>query len=144
MEKDFGGLGVPNLRELNICLLGSWIRRYSLDKYKLWRQVVDYKYDTCSPNIFTCGDRRVSSFWKGELWVARVAKMGFRWHLGNGSKIRFCEDVWIGNSSLAIQFWEVYCIINEHNKSIAELWDGVNLKCTFRRCVDSVRDSIVM
>jgi hypothetical protein len=28
MEKEFGGLGVPNLRELNLCLLGSWVRRY--------------------------------------------------------------------------------------------------------------------
>jgi hypothetical protein len=28
MEKDFGGFGIPNLRELNICLLASWVRRY--------------------------------------------------------------------------------------------------------------------
>jgi hypothetical protein len=26
--------------------------------------------------------------------------------------------------------------VNEQNISIADLWDGVNLKCTFRRCVD--------
>jgi hypothetical protein len=26
--------------------------------------------------------------------------------------------------------------MNEHNKSIAKLWDGVNLRCTFGRCVD--------
>jgi hypothetical protein len=65
MEKDFRGLGVSNLRELNLCLLGYWIRRYSLDKDKLWKQIVDYKYDTSSPNIFACGDRGVSNFWKG-------------------------------------------------------------------------------
>jgi hypothetical protein len=35
MEKDYGGLGVSNLRELNICLLGSWIRRHAQDKEKL-------------------------------------------------------------------------------------------------------------
>jgi hypothetical protein len=27
--------------------------------------------------------------------------------------------------------------VNEQNRSIAELWDGVDLKCTFRRCVDN-------
>jgi hypothetical protein len=27
-------------------------------------------------------------------------------------------------------------IINEHNKTIAEILDGINLKCTFCRCVD--------
>jgi hypothetical protein len=30
----------------------------------------------------------------------------------------------------------LYCILNEQNKSIAELWDGENLKCTFQRFVD--------
>jgi hypothetical protein len=62
--------------------------------------------------------------------------MGYRWHVGNGSKAKFCEDLWIGSSSLAIQYWELYCIVNEHNKTIADLWNGTNLKCTFRRCVD--------
>jgi hypothetical protein len=36
----------------------------------------------------------------------------------------------------AIQYWKIYCIINEHNKTIFQIWDGLHLKCTFRRCVD--------
>jgi hypothetical protein len=35
MKKEFGGLGVPDLRELNLCLLRSWIRRYAADKDKI-------------------------------------------------------------------------------------------------------------
>jgi hypothetical protein len=35
MEKEFGGLGVPNIRELNLCLLGSWVSRYFVDKEKI-------------------------------------------------------------------------------------------------------------
>jgi hypothetical protein len=54
MKKEFGGLGIPNIRELNLCLLGSWIRTYSLDDKKIWRQIVDYKYNTTNPNIFIC------------------------------------------------------------------------------------------
>jgi hypothetical protein len=27
-------------------------------------------------------------------------------------------------------------LINERNKSVAELWDEENLKCSFHRCVD--------
>jgi hypothetical protein len=26
--------------------------------------------------------------------------------------------------------------LNEQNKTITELWDGVQLKCIFRKCVD--------
>jgi hypothetical protein len=70
------------------------------------------------------------------LWVAKVAKMGYRWRLGNGCKVRFWRDVWVGNSSLALQFWKIYSIVNEQNKIVADLWDGENLRCTFRRCVD--------
>jgi hypothetical protein len=55
------------------------------------------------------------------MWAAQVARMGFRWKVGKGNKIRFWEDVRIGSSSLAIQYWELYCIVNEQNKTIAEL-----------------------
>jgi hypothetical protein len=33
--KEFGGVGIPNLRDLNTCLLGSWLRRYQKDDGKL-------------------------------------------------------------------------------------------------------------
>lgn len=68
--------------------------------------------------------------------AASTAKIGYRWHLGNGRKCKFWEDNWLGNSSLAIQYWEIYILINEKNATVASLWDGSNLKCTFRRCVD--------
>lgn len=54
MCKDFGGLGIPDLRELNMCLLGSWLKRYQLDGDKLWKQVIDAQYNTTNPNIFCC------------------------------------------------------------------------------------------
>lgn len=30
-KKELGGLGIPDLRNLNLCLLSSWIFRYRLD-----------------------------------------------------------------------------------------------------------------
>jgi hypothetical protein len=102
LKRDYGGLGVPNLRELNLCLLGSWMRRYAQDKDKTWRMLIDFKYITNSPNIFTCRDQGASNFWSGVLWATKVAKMGYRWKIGNGKSIRFWEDIWLGSSSLAI------------------------------------------
>ena len=69
------------------------------------------------------------------MWAAQAAKIGYKWKVGNGRKIRLWEDNWLGSSSLAIQFWHLYIILNEKNKSIVELWDGHVLKCTFRRNV---------
>jgi len=130
-----GGLGVPDLRNLNLCLLSSWIFRYHLDSSPIWRQIVDYKYKTEKPNLLCCPDSNASPFWRGVLWAIRAAKMGIRWTVGNGHKIRFWEDIWFGNSSLATQFWPLYIINEQHGKTIAEVWDGETLKLSFRRAV---------
>jgi hypothetical protein len=45
-----------------------------------------------------------SSFWKGVIWAANVAKLGYRWRVGKGNKVRFWEDLWVRNASLAIQY----------------------------------------
>jgi hypothetical protein len=107
-----------------------------LDDNKIWKQIIDSKYNVSNPNIFACSVSGASPFWKGVLWAAKAAKMGYMWKVGNGRTIKFWEDHWFGSCSLAIQFWEVYFLLNEQNKTIAELWDGVSLKMTFRRCFD--------
>jgi hypothetical protein len=30
---------------------------------------------------------------RGFMWAAKAAKMGYRWKIGNGHKIKFWEDV---------------------------------------------------
>jgi hypothetical protein len=64
--------------------------------------LVDFKYNTSKPNIFTYRSNGVSNFWSGVLWAANVARMGYRWQVGNETSIRFWKDVWLGNTSLAI------------------------------------------
>jgi hypothetical protein len=75
-------------------------------------------------------------FGKVFFWAAKLAKMGYQWKIGNGRNVMLWEDQWLGTSSLAIQYWELYCLANEQFKTVAELWDGQNLKITFRRCFD--------
>ena len=61
--------------------------------------------------------------------------MGIMWKVGNGNKIRFLEDNWFGNSSLAIQYWPLDIINEQHGKTIAQVWDREVLKLTFRKSV---------
>jgi hypothetical protein len=138
MKQEFGGLGVQNLRDFNLCLLASWIKRYHLDQNKIWRKIVDFKYDL-SPNMLVARPSVCSPFWKGVMWAAEAAKMGYRWKLGNGQKIRFWCDVWFGNCSLAILFWDLFVIVNEPHLTVGEAWDGSHLKFTFRRTVSPVQ-----
>jgi len=34
---------------------------------------------------------------------------------------------WLGPSSFAIQYWEVYILVNEKSDTVANLWDGVEV-----------------
>jgi hypothetical protein len=52
MKKEFGDLGIPNLQDIHICLVGSWIKRYIQGEGSLWKKIVDAKYNTRNPNFF--------------------------------------------------------------------------------------------
>jgi len=127
-KKGYGGIGVPNLRTLNICLLASWIHKYHLKDDVLWSQIIRFKYRTEHPNLFCCLERNASPSWKGVQWAAQAAAMGYQWLVGNGKRVRFWEDQWFGNSSLDVQFWNLYVINNEQGATINQIWDGTNLK----------------
>jgi hypothetical protein len=58
----------------------------------MWRVIIDNKYHNYIPNIFCYRDRNSSPFWKAVLWAGQAAKMGFRWNIENGKRVRFWED----------------------------------------------------
>jgi hypothetical protein len=95
MKKKYGGLGVPDLKDLNLFLLGSWIKRYIRNEGRLWRTIIDRKY--CSQgNVLHSNGSCASPFWKGVMLAAQAVKFGYRWLPGDGRKIRFWEDTWFG------------------------------------------------
>jgi len=58
----------------------------------------------------------------------QAAHMGIRWTVGNGRKIQFWEDQWLGNTSLAILFWPLYVINEQQGKTIRDIWNGEELQ----------------
>lgn len=57
------------------------------------------------------------------MWSAAAAKMSFRWKIGDGKRVKFWEDNWLGSSSLAIQYWDVYVLVQEESETVFDLWD---------------------
>jgi len=51
LKKEHGGWGIPDIGNMNLCLLASWINRYHLNDNVIWKKIVDYKYNN-NPNIF--------------------------------------------------------------------------------------------
>jgi hypothetical protein len=90
MKKEFGGLGIPNLQDVNLCLIGSWIKRYYEGEGKPWREIVDQKYMRGKINLFAPNSSlNISRFWKGVKSIIQALKFEYRWKVGIGDKIRF-------------------------------------------------------
>jgi hypothetical protein len=132
MKKEYGGFGIRQIKDLNLCLLRSWVRRYSQDEGKLWRNIVDRKY--CRKGNIFCSDKtHACPFWKGVILATQAVKMGYKWVVRSGVKIKFWEDTWFGFAPLAVQFWDLYYVCNEKTKTIAEIWVEGELRLSFRR-----------
>ena len=54
---------------------------------------------------------------------------------GQRKEGRFWEDIWLGNTNLPILYWPLYVINQQQGKTVSDVWDGVNLRLTFRSAV---------
>jgi hypothetical protein len=79
-ERD-GGLGIPDLRDLNLCLLASWVNRYQAAPPRLWKNIIDHKYPTAAPTFCAVRIARVPLFGKGSCGLLRQLGWGMhgRW-----------------------------------------------------------------
>jgi hypothetical protein len=57
------------MKDLNMCLLGYWVKRHIMNENKLWGSIVEEKY--CKRgNIFYSDKTHASPFWKGVFLAA--------------------------------------------------------------------------
>uniref|UniRef100_A0A8I7BK24 Reverse transcriptase zinc-binding domain-containing protein n=1 Tax=Hordeum vulgare subsp. vulgare TaxID=112509 RepID=A0A8I7BK24_HORVV len=135
-KKFFGGLGIPNLNEFNMALLASSGKRFFDNKKRLER-CYSFKYNTEYPNVLWSKSDNASSFWKSVTWALNASKTFYRWKIGNGRNVKLWHDLWVGECSLKVQFRELFYICNQPECTVSRVWDGVDLKLSFRRCADS-------
>ena len=64
--RDYGGLGVIDLRKFNLALLGKWIWRLGTDKGGLWKEIIVSKYGGWR-NLRGVGKIRKGSLWWKDL-----------------------------------------------------------------------------
>lgn len=78
-KKEFRGLGIPDLRSLNLALLSALILRCQLNKNAVWIHIVDCKCVILKNQMFSVVLEYVGTslfFWKGVVWVMQAARMG--------------------------------------------------------------------
>jgi hypothetical protein len=135
--KNQGGLGVRDIRAVNISLLTKWRWRLLFDDGSIWKEVLKGKYGAVVIGSVELGEDCVpwfSSLWWKDItltghnletnWFAREAIK----RLGNGQATDFWKDIWVGDRSLKDRFPRLFSISTQKEDSVAALYfcDKVN------------------
>ncbi|GKV47995.1 hypothetical protein SLEP1_g54839 [Rubroshorea leprosula] len=133
-----GGLGVMDLRRKNWALLGKWWHRFGEDVESLWKRIVSEKYyggKREEVDISTVGNWRTSRIWRDIISVGgrsrRLKNMlveGFRWEVGEGKRVGFWRELWVGNKNLRDLCPRLYELSKNKLGNISDMgvWEGEN------------------
>jgi hypothetical protein len=116
-----GGLGIRNLRTFNRALLGKWLWRYVHEREAWWRVVVDAKFGSMGGGWCSrapTGPHGVG-LWKNIRRGWSLFCSHTRFELGDGSRIRFWDDVWCGQLPLKEAFPVLYGIACDKDAFVA-------------------------
>jgi hypothetical protein len=126
--KKEGGLGVRDLRLVNISLLAKWKWKLLSHDIELWKDVVVARYGSDVMGKRSLGEidiTRMGSPWWRDLcllekdsdWFNRA--IGKR--VGNGNLTSFWNEQWIGNQSLRQRFPRLFGISMQKNEMIQKM-----------------------
>jgi len=130
-SKQEGGLGILDVRDFNHALLAKWKWRWLSDEKGRWKDILESKYGEGSEG--SQSSLRLQSWWWRNL--RKVCMQGggqgwfqaeMSWRIGHGDKIKFWEDVWIGNTNLKSEFPRLYSISCNQTQTVEEVggWEG--------------------
>lgn len=136
LPRKLGGLSVGNLFHRNLALLYKWVWRYFSDQSALWRYVIQNKYKYAQS--FRVSDLQIPK--SGGAWrnicaailknpeAKNLAITGIRAKIGDGKKVLFWHDAWLGASPLKNLFPRLSAISSSPNATIHSLgfWNGSN------------------
>jgi hypothetical protein len=128
--KRLGGLGVRDVRAVNISLLSKWRWRLLEDDKVMWKEVLKGKYGALVTGSISIGDSCKpwfsSVWWKdicsigmnlGSDWFAR----GVKKYIGNGNHTNFWSHTWVGSAPLRSVFPHLFSISIQQNCNVADL-----------------------
>ncbi|GKV21933.1 hypothetical protein SLEP1_g31856 [Rubroshorea leprosula] len=135
-DKEYGGLGVKDLKKFNLALMGKWWGRLATEEEGLWKRVIKGKYGGGGGHWQTWVRNGIEG---GSLWWRDVQRLnnverdnigwlaeGFRLKMGEGREVSFWWDEWCGGSCLANLFPRLYLISSDKEKKCCQMGRELN------------------
>jgi hypothetical protein len=129
--KSKGGLGVKDLRRMNISLLCKWWWKAE-NGAGIWQDIIRKKYLKKGSIALLSKNPKNSPVWNDLLKVRQVYLKGRSMIVGNSKTTSFWHDRWCGLVSLADKFPGLYEISKEQHCSV-EFMELKNWCLSFRR-----------
>jgi hypothetical protein len=125
-------LGIEVLELKNKCLLSKWLFKL-LSEEGMWQQLLCNKY-LKNKTLAQVEVKPIDSpFWKGLMHVKEdFFKRGF-FRVGDGTSVRFWEDVWMGDTPLPHQYPALYNIVQHKNVLVSTVLATEPINISFRR-----------
>jgi hypothetical protein len=92
-----------------------------LTEERLWQELLHNKYIKDKTLSQVQGKPTDSPFWKGLMRVKNEFFNRGSFKVGDGTSVRFLEDIWLGDSSLANQYPSLYNIVQRKNVFVANV-----------------------
>ncbi|XP_022032645.1 uncharacterized protein LOC110933746 [Helianthus annuus] len=132
--KKMGGIGIRNLKEVNIALLSKWGWRFMTDKDNLWVKVISAIHSGGSNWDFFPSRKSFGGVWCSIVSVLKRPVVGniqvrnlFRGVLGSGENILFWLDPWLFDVPLKNKFPSLFHLEVVKNCSVRDRLDGEGL-----------------
>ncbi|XP_028081993.1 uncharacterized protein LOC114283390 [Camellia sinensis] len=129
-SKNQGGLGVRDIGVVNECLLLKWWWRYASDGKALWKSLICSWYGKIGGGWTPSLNQSIgaSVVWKdiSQLSVVNQQMVEFfgeqvKIIVGNGRRIKFWYDPWLGSRGLKAEFPRLLSLSTENKDSLQQL-----------------------
>ena len=130
-SKEKGGLGIKNLRKMNISLLSKWWWKLENEK-GLWQEIIRYKYlkkDTIHSVTHKLSD---SSVWYDMLKVREIYLQGRTVGIRRGNLTRFWKDAWMYQQPICEIAPVLFELCDQKEVTVEQVRSG-EVTFTFRR-----------
>jgi hypothetical protein len=133
--KEEGGLGVRDLRLVNVSLLTKWRWKHMSFDNEVWKDVVVAKYGGGTTGSIQPGlgyAPSIASRWwvdicnldKDSNWFVSALEK----KVGSGNKTKFWSEIWVGDQPLRDRFPRLYGISNQKEGTIASMGGWIDFR----------------